>query len=469
MRPRLPAALGVLLLLAACAGQTQTPAPSLSAGPSDHTAHETVEPSSGLDPDQHSNSMRLIATLPNEDHSDDFANSDFAFWGDLAVQGSYDGFRIIDISDPEQPSVLADVTCRGPQGDVSIWEHLIIVSVDRPQTVAGCDSEDAADVVEDDPSAIPASGAWEGLRIFDASRPTSPDLVASVFTDCGSHTHTLLPDPDNGRLVIYVESYALREEEFAPECANPHGHISIVEVPIADPASAQVVAQPAVPDTAPWGLPSGAPADFHDTTGCHDISIFRPLRLAAAACLSDGQIWDISDPLNPRTLAHVDQPEVFFWHSAAWSNDGTVVAFGDENLTDAGCADAPAGAIWFYTLTDPASPQLAGRFNLPRTQGEVVCSAHMFNVVPGIERDILVSAFYAGGTSVIDFTNPAAPQEIAFYDVGGAQPSDQWSAYWYRGHVYASDHHRGLDVFALDWPDLAGASVLPYLNPQTQE
>ncbi|HSL26238.1 MAG TPA: hypothetical protein VLA54_08150, partial [Acidimicrobiia bacterium] len=132
-------------------------------------------------------------------------------------------------------------------------------------------------------------------------------------------------------------------------------------------------------------------------------------------------------------------------------------------------ADAPAGAIWFYTLTGPTAPQLAGRFNLPRTQGDVVCSAHMFNVVPGIARDILVSAFYAGGTSVIDFTDPAAPQEIAFYDVGGPEPSDQWSAYWYRGHVYASDHHRGLDVFELDLPDLADASVLPYLNPQTQE
>jgi hypothetical protein len=461
------AAIFALLLVTGCASQTQTASPA--ATPGEHAAHETLEPSASVDPDRHTDSMRLVATLPNEDHSDDFANSDFAFWGDLAVQGNYDGFRIIDIADPENPQVLSDVTCRGPQGDVSIWEGLIVVSVDRPQTGPGCDSEDAADAVEDDPDAIPATVAWEGLRIFDASQPTSPRLVASVFTDCGSHTHTLLPDPDNGRLVIYVESYALREDEYAPECANPHGHISIVEVRLADPASARVISQPQLVNTPPWELPSRAPEEWHDTAGCHDISVFLPMRLAAAACLSEGQIWDISDPLQPRTLAHVDQPEVVFWHSAAWNNDGSVVAFGDENLADNGCADPPAGAIWFYTVADPTSPHLAGRFSLERTQGEVVCSAHMFNVVPGIERNIMVSAFYAGATSVIDFSDPAAPREIAFYDVGGRDPSDQWSAYWYRGHVYASDHHRGLDIFALDLPDLAGASVLPYLNPQTQE
>ncbi len=461
------AAICALLLLAACGSPTESAGPS--ATPDEHAGHETLGPSASTDPDRHTDSIRLVATLANQDPSDDFANSDFAFWGDLAVQGNYDGFRIIDISDPTNPHLISDVTCRGPQGDVSIWEGLIVVSVDRPQTGPGCESEDAADVVDDDPDAIPDTDAWEGLRIFDASQPTSPRLVASVFTDCGSHTHTLLPDPDNGRLVVYVESYALREEEIVPECVNPHGHITVVEVPLTDPASASVVAQPILTDTAPWNLPSRAPADFHDTIGCHDISLFLPLRLAAAACLSDGQIWDISDPLHPLTLAHVDRPEVVFWHSAAWSNDESVVAFGDENLADAGCADPPAGAIWFYTVTDPSSPQLAGRFSLERTQGEVVCSAHMFNVVPGIERDIMISAFYAGATSVIDFTDPSAPQEVAFYDVGGRDPSDQWSAYWYRGYVYASDHHRGLDVFALDLPELAGASVLPYLNPQTQE
>jgi hypothetical protein len=444
--------------LAACSGQA-TPTPG------EHDGHI---PASGeaLVPDQHSDQLSLVASLFNEYLTPDSYNTDLAFWGDFAVQGSYDGFRIIDISQPTAPRTVADVICRGPQGDVSVWQGLVFVSVDRPQTEPGCASEDAADA---DPSEVPADGGWEGIRIFDISQPTKPELVASVSTDCGSHTHTLIPDPDRGRVLLYVESYALIEDAtIAPDCMNPHGHMSVVEVALDDPAAARVIRQPQLRDTPAWEPPPGAP-DLHDTIGCHDITISAARKLAAAACMSEGQIWDISDPARPVTLAHVDTPEVAFWHSAVWSNDGSVVAFGDENLSEAGCTDAPLGAIWFYRVADPAAPEMAGHFSLARHQGEEICSAHMFNVVPGIERNLMISAFYAGGTSVIDFNDPAAPTEIAYYDVGGPSPGDQWAAYWYRGFVYASDHGRGLDVFALSLPDLAAATSQPHLNPQTQE
>ncbi len=230
-----------------------------------------------------------------------------------------------------------------------------------------------------------------------------------------------------------------------------------------------MIAEPHLFDTPVWKVWPGAPEEFEDTAGCHDITIYEPKHLAAAACMSEGQIWDISDPARPVTLAHVDLPEVSFWHSAAWSNDGSVVAFGDENLEPAGCTDAPLGAIWFYGVDDPAAPQLEGRFSLDRFQGSEICSAHMFNVIPGIDRDLLVSAFYAGGTSVIDFTDPTQPAEVAYFDVGGRSPGDEWASYWYNGYIWASDHLRGLDVFQLDLPDVAGATELPHLNPQTQE
>ncbi|HYM53465.1 MAG TPA: hypothetical protein VEW45_08340, partial [Candidatus Dormibacteraeota bacterium] len=344
---------------------------------------------------------------------------------------------------------------------------LVFVSVDRPQTDPGCDSRDAAGA---DPRDLPVDGGWEGIRVFDISRPAEPKLVASVFTDCGSHTHTLVPDPENGRVLLYVSSYALRQEpELSPDCINPHAHITVVEVPIDDPAAARVVSQPHLFGTPAWEVWPGAPAGLHDTVGCHDISIFAPLELAAAACMSEGQIWDISDPERPVTIAHIDLPEVTFWHSAAWSNDGSVVAFGDENLSEEGCRDVPLGAIWFYRVTDPAAPEPAGHFSLQREQGIEICSAHMFNVIPGIEPNLMVAGFYSGGTSVIDFTDPAAPREIAYYDVGGRPPGDQWAAYWYRGLIFASDHLRGLDVFALDLPGAADSQQLPHLNPQTQE
>ena len=218
-----------------------------------------------------------------------------------------------------------------------------------------------------------------------------------MATDCGSHTNTLVPDLAHDRLLLYVSSYALAiQPDLAPGCVNPHGHISVIEVPLDDPAAASVIAEPHLFDTPVWKVWPGAPEEFQDTAGCHDITIYEPKHLAAAACMSEGQIWDISDPARPVTLAHVDLPEVSFWHSAAWSNDGSVVAFGDENLEPAGCTDAPLGAIWFYGVDDPAAPQLEGRFSLDRFQGSEICSAHMFNVIPGIDRDLLVSAFYCG-------------------------------------------------------------------------
>jgi hypothetical protein len=470
-RPRLRLAGWVVAvaILAGCSGL-----PFIGASPSatplpgrEHALHETLPPDATPFPDRHSDELELVASLPKDEHSFDFFNSDLAFWGDTLVQGSYDGFRLIDISRPTAPHLIADVECRGPQGDVSIWEDLVFVSVDRPQTTPGCDSQDADSA---DPLFVPPEGGWEGIRIFDISQPRRPELVASVTTDCGSHTNTLVPELDNDRLLLYVSSYALAvQPDLAPDCTNPHGHISVVEVPVDDPAAASVIAQPHLFDTPVWTVWPGAPEEFENTSGCHDISIFEPRHLAAAACMSEGQIWDISDPVRPVQLAHVDLPDVSFWHSATWSNDGSEVAFGDENLDPAGCTDAPLGSIWFYDVTDPETPRLDGRFSLDRYQGSEICSAHMFNVIPGIDRDLLVSAFYAGGTSVIDFTDPTQPEEVAFFDVGGRSPGDEWASYWYRGYIWASDHLRGLDVFQLNVPEVDAATDLPYLNPQIQE
>jgi len=101
-------------------------------------------------------------------------NSDLAFWGRTAYQGSYDGFRIIDVSDPESPVELADYndcspgTTQGNQGDVIIWENLLVRSWNSP---AGASSSCDGELV---------GAGFEGLHVFDVSDPSDPDLVASV-------------------------------------------------------------------------------------------------------------------------------------------------------------------------------------------------------------------------------------------------------------------------------------------------
>jgi hypothetical protein len=94
---------------------------------------------------------------------------------------------------------------------------------------------------------------------------------------------------------------------------------------------------------------------------------------------------------------------------------------------------------------------------------------HNGNLVPVGDRYLLVAAWYSGGTGVVDFTNPTAPHEIAYYDaVQGRGAADTWSSYWYNGTIYANDMTRGVDAFNLLRPGNLGPTW-SHLNAQTQE
>jgi len=85
--------------------------------------------------------------------------------------------------------------------------------------------------------------------------------------------------------------------------------------------------------------------------------------------------------------------------------------------------------------------------------------AHNGSLIPVPGRDIEVQAWYQGGVSVMDFTDPGHPQEVAYFDRGPIDPKmlvlgGDWSAYWYNGAIYASEIARGLDVFELMPTDL---------------
>jgi hypothetical protein len=400
--------------------------------------------------------MRLLANVPKPGTT----NSDLAFWGSLAVAGNYSGLRTIDVSDPTNPVVLADFSCSGGQGDVSIWKNLVFRSIDKPQSTDQCaGSHDVS---------VPG---FEGIRIIDVSNPANPVFVKGVATDCGSHTHTLVPDPANNRVLIYVSSYPLSppfgKTPYGTDCERlkqdgrqGHSKISIVAVPLDDPAQAQVVATPH------FHL-----KDFEGITGvrgCHDIQVFLELQRAAAACLSEGQIWDISNPLRPVTLARLDNPDISVWHSAAFTWDGKIVAFGDERFP-LDCVDDPdtAGAVWFYDLADPSAP--LGHFRIQRPQPGQDCTIHNFNVIPVQDHYLLVTAAYGAGTSVVDFTAPAKPQEVAYYDAQ-TPAADTWSAYWYNSRrIYANDIARGVDIFKLGLDSAATTVRFGHMNPQTQE
>jgi hypothetical protein len=416
-------------------------------------------------PDEHSQNMKLLSNVPR---SAPATQSDLAFWGKTAVAGNYRGFRIIDISSPANPKVVTDFECNGAQGDVSIWGDLIFQSVDAPQNHGGCDST-AVGVTAATP------GMFEGVRIFDISDVRNPVHVASVQTDCGSHTHTLVPDEANNRVVIYVSSYPLGGAAVGPDCrslqmGDGHSKVGIIDVPLDDPAAATVSYYDLDDDTE-WATYLGA----FTFRACHDISVFVDLGLAAAACMSEGQLWDISDPLDPEFLWRYDNPaikpeNIDLFHSASFSWDGRIVAFGDESGGGgaARCTDPDddQGRIWFV---DTATGDELASYKIPRSE-DGVCTMHNFNFIPLRGQNVLVSSAYTGGTTVVDVDALLAGASEADAEVGYYKPSggNAWSSYWYNGHIYANDISRGMDTFLLSDKARVGARKLPSLNPQTQ-
>jgi hypothetical protein len=417
-------------------------------------------------PDEHSKNVKLLSNLPPSNPA--VRQSDLAFSGKMAVAGNYQGFRLIDISSPANPKVITDFFCNGAQGDVSIYGDLVFQSVDSPQSHGGCDSTNVP---------VTTDGKFEGVRIFDISDRSAPELLASVNTDCGSHTHTLLPDEANDRVILYVSSYPLGGGSAAgTDCEsleqNPegggHSKVGIIEVPLADPAGATVTYYDLDEDTE-WGT-------YINWTfrACHDISVFVELDLAAAACMTEGQLWDISDPLHPEFLWRYDNPaikpeNIDLFHSASFSWDGSIVAFGDESGGGgaARCTDPDddQGRIWFVDTADGTE---RASFKVPRSEPGT-CTMHNFNFIPLRGRNVLVSSAYTAGTTIVDVDALLAGASEADAEIGFYKPSggNAWSSYWYDGFIYSNDN-RGVDTFLLSDKARAGARKLGHLNPQTQ-
>ncbi len=420
-----------------------------------------------------------------------FVNSDLAFTGTNAIVGSFHGFQVYDISEPADPSLRGSFVCPGGQGDVSVYGNLLFMSVEETRGRLDCGTQGA-------PGAVNLE-RFRGVRIFDISDLDNPVLVNNVQTCRGSHTHTIVSDPnDDANIYIYnsgtagvrsplelagCENAALTEDPVTS--GNPtQWRIDVIRVPLSAPETAAIVSQPRIftdPDTGAFnGLQNTVPGtELHpsgtiysptpNTNTCHDITAYPELGLAAGACQGNGILLDISDPVNPVRLDAVSDPNYSYWHSATISNDGTKVIFTDEwgGGTSARCrpTDRPEwGADAIFDVVD-GKMQFASYYKLPVPQTvNENCVAHNSSLVPVPGRDILVQAWYQGGMSVIDFTDSANPTEIAFFDRGPVNspfpipdPTNPnrinlgglWSTYWYNGLVYGTEIARGFDTFGL--------------------
>ena len=419
-----------------------------------------------------------------------FANSDLAFQGNHLFLGNFYGLSIYDISNPTKPSLLTSMVCPGGQGDPSVYKNLLFMSVEMPNGRVDCGTQGFPPAPpqpspeagkENEPSPPPAQkDRFRGVRIFDISDIRNPKQVAAVQTCRGSHTHTLVVDPDDKENVyIYLSGTSfVRQSEELPGCSgekpdkDPNTalfRIEVIKVPLANPQDAKVVSSPRIfmnPQTG--ALNSLSSGGSHGTGGaekprdsnqCHDITVYAEIGLAAGACDGNGILLDISDPVNPKRLDAVNDQNYAYWHSASFSNDGKKVVFTDEwgGGMAARCrANDPNkwGADALFNVEDNKL-KFANYYKLPAAQGDSEnCVAHNGSLIPVPGRDIKVQAWYQGGISVMDFTDAAHPVEIAYFDRGPIYPDllvlgGHWSAYWYNGRIYASEIARGLDIFEL--------------------
>lgn len=427
----------------------------------------------------------------------DFANTDMAFFGDVMVAGSYHGFNIYRLGKDGVPTLKSSVVCPGGQGDVSVVGNILVMSVEQTRGRIDCGLEGAPGKVNED--------RFRGLRVFDISDLAAPRQVAAVQTCRGSHTHSIV-SADDTRLIVYNSGTAgIRDgKELAGCVGSTPGDsrtalfsIDVIEIPLADPSKSRIVKSPRVfadPTTGEiaglWkgGDHGDGTQDTSRTDQCHDITVFPALKLAAGACSGNGILFDIADPLNPKRLDVATDTGFAYWHSATFNNDGTKVIFTDEwgggGRPRCKASDPKTwGANAIYDIKD-GKLTFRSHYKMPAPQSDMEnCVAHNGSILPVPGRDLFAQAWYQGGLSVMDFTDSAAPKEIAYFDRGPIDAKQMvlggyWSVYWYKGHLYGTEITRGIDVFALKptadltEAEIAAAKAVTYendrFNPQTQ-
>jgi hypothetical protein len=410
-------------------------------------------------------------------------HTDLAFRGTLAFQASWLGFNIRDVSNPAAPTHVSYTACNGNQGDILVYRNVAVRSWNSPASATPGPQQVPLARAETNCDGQPVAVGFEGLHVFDVSNLADPQLVAQVATPNGSHTATAVPDPANDRLLVYNS---------ASSGATPQ--IDIVSIPLGAPQNATLVRS----------VPAGG--------ACHDIQVKFGTTMKAICAGGNGfRVFSIGGPLGgsltfPELLYGVVVPTVTIGHSSSFSWNGEIIIFGWEPQggTGAQCEaeDPPTNkSFYFYRASNGA---LLGTWVLPRPQSsQENCTLHNFNTVPFLDRHVMVHGSYQAGTGVIDFTNPAAPVEVAWSDpppepvpASGANPATDarfceppfqpldpptpprptgcalggaWATYWYNGPLYESNISEGLNVWQVNEPWWNSAVRFSHMNPQTQE
>ena len=242
-----------LLASAACAGSSSGAA---GVAPADNmsTTPPSPDPRVGLkaglmNAQEAMWNMRVVSKTPPSQQFVGITNSDLAFSGHYAIQGSYNGYQVWDIADPHKPMLKTAYVCPASQSDVSVYRNLLFVSGEDLSARLDCGAEGVTDSV--------SAERLRGVRIFDITDITRPKNVGNVQTCRGSHTHTVLVDPkDTANVYVYISGASqVRSSKELPGCVaampsqDPNSslfRIEVIKVPVAHPEQAAIVSSPRI-------------------------------------------------------------------------------------------------------------------------------------------------------------------------------------------------------------------------------
>jgi len=417
------------------------------------------------------------------------------------------GIRIFDISDIAHPKNVGNVqTCRGshthsllvdPKDPENVYVYISgSAGVRSPNELAGC--------VNLSPDKDPNSALFriEVIKVplahpEQAAIVTSPRIFTGL-TEAARHGETAVDMAEHAKELQAAKARgAYTAMVFGQEQVAPDGFVAnqlqeIVKArggtgaPTAADSAAlrrdfQNIVNKMVGEDPSKKGPRPGPSQ------CHDITLYPAIGRAGGACGGYGLLLDISDPAHPVRLNAAADSNFSYWHSATFNNDGTKVLFSDEwgGGMQPKCRTTDPhqwGADAIFTLAGNAM-DFKSYYKIPAPQTRTEnCVAHNGSLIPIPGRDVMVQAWYQGGISVFDWTDPAHPKEIAFFDRGPVDSttlklSGSWSAYWYNGVIVSSEITRGLDIFELkpsafisqNEIDAAKSVHFDYYNTQGQQ
>jgi len=413
-------------------------------------------------------------------------NSDLAFKDNLVVAGTYEGFRILDVSNPSNPIQKVNYTgCNVGQGDVIVYGNLVIRSWDAE---ASASSTCAGQLV---------GQGFEGIHIFDISNPSEPQFLRALrFADngmdagplqnqgCGSHTASAVPDPARGFLYIYNGGSS----------GNCRGidifRISLTSPTLSNPGDVAVIGR-----ASNQGIDARTGVTRTGNNSCHDNNVLMGVgggTVGYAMCAGGNGLamfaFDMAKPAaaagTPASPGGVENPTqlwtqsmgVSTGHSGSFTYDGKHLIYGHEpgGGSQAQCQASSSTLNKTLFFIDPLTGLTTGTMVHPRAQtARENCTWHNFNVVPTKAGYYATVGSYQSGISILEFTDPAVPREIAFADPAPLQNpppaapttgiilGGDWSTYWHNGIIYEADIKRGVTTWRLN---LAGDPTMTQAN-----